>query len=228
MGKKLLAIKQTLNKSQEYTLQEAISCIKSTSFAKFDETLDVSISLGIDPKRSDQMVRGVALLPAGTGKNVRVAVICKEERINEAIESGANLAGSVTIINDIKANKIDFDLCISTPDMMGMVGQIARVLGPKGLMPNPKMGTVTSDIATAVKNAKSGQVDYRVEKAGIVHAGVGKLSFSETDLQKNTRVLIDSILRARPLGIKGEYLRKVYISSTMGPSIKVDISTILQ
>ena len=228
MGKKLTAIKKDLDQNKEYSLEEAISLLKKNSFTKFDETLDVAINLGVDPRHSDQMVRGMVSLPAGTGKDVRVAVICKDDKVAEATAAGADLAGSVIIIDDIKAGKIDFDVCIATPDMMGMVGQIARVIGPKGLMPNPKLGTVTADIATAVKNAKSGQVEYRVEKAGIVHVGVGKISFSESDLQKNAQTLIDSVLKAKPSGVKGAYLKKIHVSSTMGPSLKVDISTISQ
>ncbi len=228
MGKKLTAIKKDLDQNKEYSLKEAISIVKKSSFTKFDETLEIVINLGVDPRHSDQMVRGMVSLPAGTGKDVRVAVICKDDKIAEATTAGADLAGSVAIIDDIKAGKIDFDVCIATPDMMGMVGQIARVLGPKGLMPNPKLGTVTADITTAVKNAKSGQVEYRVEKAGIIHAGVGKISFSEADLQKNAQTLIDSVLKSKPAGVKGAYLRKIHVSSTMGPSLKVDISTISQ
>ena len=226
MGKKIAAILKDLDQSKEYSLEEAISIVKKNSFTKFDETLDVAINLGVDPRHSDQMVRGIVSLPAGTGKDVRVAVICKDDRVAEANTAGADLAGSTSIIDDIKAGKIDFDVCIATPDMMGMVGQIARVLGPKGMMPNPKLGTVTADIATAVKNAKSGQVEYRVEKAGIVHVGVGKISFSEADLHKNAKTLIDSVVKAKPTGVKGAYLKKIHVSSTMGPSLKVDISTI--
>jgi large subunit ribosomal protein L1 len=228
MGKKTAAILKDLDQSKEYTLEEAISIVKKNSFTKFDETLDVAINLGVDPRHSDQMVRGVVSLPAGTGKDVRVAVICKDDRVAEATTAGADLTGATGIIDDIKAGKIDFDVCIATPDMMGMVGQIARVLGSKGMMPNPKLGTVTADIATAVKNAKSGQVEYRVEKAGIVHVGVGKISFSEVDLHKNAKTLIDSVVKAKPTGVKGAYLKKIHLSSTMGPSLKVDISTISQ
>lgn len=227
MGKKLRVLKKDLDQGAEYSLEEAISIIKKNAFTKFDETLDVAINLGVDPRHSDQMVRGMVSLPAGTGKDVKVAVICKDERIEEATKAGADLAGSVDIIDDIKAGNINFDVCIATPDMMGMVGQIARVLGPKGMMPNPKLGTVTADIATAVKNAKSGQVEYRVEKAGIVHAGVGKISFSQADLHKNAQTLIDSVVKAKPSGVKGSYLKKIHVSSTMGPSLKVDISTIV-
>ena len=226
MGKKIAAVIKELDQTKEYSLQEAITTIKKISFTKFDETLEVAINLGVDPRHSDQMVRGIVSLPAGLGKDVKVAVICKDEKVAGAKAAGADLAGSLTIIEDIKAGKIDFDVCIATPDMMGIVGQVARVLGPKGLMPNPKLGTVTADIATAVKNAKSGQVEYRVEKAGIIHAGLGKISFAEGDLLKNARAFIDSVVKAKPAGAKGVYLKKIHMSSTMGPSLKVDLSTI--
>lgn len=226
MGKKIAAIKKELDRSKEYSLQEAISLIKKNSFVKFDETLDVVIKLGVDPKHSDQMVRGMVSLPAGTGKDVKVAVICKDDKVAEATAAGADMAGSEAIIEDIKSGKINFDVCIATPDMMGVVGQVARVLGPKGLMPNPKLGTVTADIATAVKNAKGGQVEYRVEKAGLVHAGVGKISFTEVDLLTNAKVFVDSVVKAKPSAAKGTYLKGVYLSSTMGPSLKVNLSTI--
>jgi large subunit ribosomal protein L1 len=201
---------------------------KSSCFVKFDETLDIAINLGVDPRHSDQMVRGMVSLPAGTGKDVRVAVICKEDKVAEAKVAGADIAGSAEIIDNIKAGKIDFDICIATPDMMGVVGQVARVLGPKGLMPNPKLGTVTQDVATAVKNAKSGQVEYRVEKGGIIHAGIGKISFAVEDLLKNAKVFIDSVVKAKPAGAKGVYLKRIHLSSTMGPSLKVDLSTLSQ
>jgi large subunit ribosomal protein L1 len=165
-------------------------------------------------------------LPAGTGKTVKVAVICKDERVAESIAAGSDIAGSVDIIDDIKAGKINFDICIATPDMMGLIGSVARILGPKGLMPNPKLGTVTADIATAVKNAKSGQVEFRVEKAGIVHAGLGKLSFSVPNLLKNATALISAVVKAKPSGAKGNYLKAVYLSSTMGPAVKIDLSSV--
>jgi large subunit ribosomal protein L1 len=172
------------------------------------------------------MVRGITSLPAGTGKDVRVAVICKDEKIEEAKAAGADIVGSVDVIEEIKSGKINFDVCIATPDMMGVVGQVAKVLGPKGLMPNPKLGTVTPDVATAVKNAKSGQVEFRVEKAGIIHAGIGKISFTEADLMKNAEVLINSVNKAKPSGAKGTYLKGIHLSSTMGPSLKVNLSTV--
>ena len=226
MGKKITEIKKGLDRSKAYSLQEAVSFIKKNSFVKFDETLDIVIKLGVDPKHSDQMVRGMVSLPAGTGKDVKVAVICKDDKVAEATAAGADLAGSEAIIDDIKAGKINFDVCIATPDMMGVVGQVARILGPKGLMPNPKLGTVTADITMAVKNAKGGQVEYRVEKAGLVHAGVGKISFTEGDLLKNAKVFLDSVVKAKPNALKDTYLKGVYLSSTMGPSLKVDLSTI--
>jgi large subunit ribosomal protein L1 len=225
MGKKITDAKKSIDKTKEYHLKEAISLAKSSCFVKFDETLDISINLGVDPRHSDQMVRGMVSLPAGTGKDVRVAVICKEDKVVEAKAAGADIAGSAEIIDNIKAGKIDFDICIATPDMMGVVGQVARVLGPKGLMPNPKLGTVTQDVATAVKNAKSGQVEYRVEKGGIIHAGIGKISFAVEDLLKNAKVFIDSVVKAKPAGAKGVYLKRIHLSSTMGPSLKVDLST---
>ncbi len=228
MGKKIATAKKAIDKTKEYALQEAISLVKASHFAKFDETLDIAINLGVDPRHSDQMVRGMVSLPAGTGKDVRVAVICKEDKVAEAKAAGADIVGSVEIIDDIKAGKIDFDICIATPDMMGIVGQVARVLGPKGLMPNPKLGTVTADVATAVKNAKSGQVEYRVEKAGIIHAGIGKISFADADLLKNAKVFIDSVVKAKPAGAKGAYLKRIHLSSTMGPSLRVDLSTVSQ
>ncbi len=227
MGKKLKAIKQKLDKNKIFSLQEAIESIKSNKVANFDETLDIAVKLGVDPRHSDQMVRGIVSLPAGLGKNVRVAVICRDDKIADAKSCGADVVGSLDVIEVIKGGKIDFDVCIATPDMMGVIGQVARILGPKGLMPNPKLGTVTTDIATAVRNAKNGQVEYRVEKAGIVHAGLGKVSFSTEDLMSNIKAFIDSVVKAKPSGAKGVYLRKVTMSSTMGAAHKVDLSTVL-
>lgn len=227
MGKKLEAIKQKIDKNKIFSLQDAIESIKSNKVANFDETLDIAVKLGVDPRHSDQMVRGIVSLPAGLGKVVRVAVICKDDKIADAKSCGADVVGSLDVIEAIKGGKIDFDVCIATPDMMGMIGQVARILGPKGLMPNPKLGTVTTDIANAVKNAKNGQVEYRVEKAGIVHAGLGKMSFSTEDLMANIKAFIDSVVKAKPSGAKGVYLRKVTMSSTMGVAHKVDLSTVL-
>jgi len=226
MGKKLAAVEKEIDLKKECSLNEAIAILKKTTFVKFDGTLEIAMNLGVDPRHSDQMVRGITSLPAGTGKDVRVAVICKDDKIEEAKAAGADIAGSVDVIEEIKSGKINFDVCIATPDMMGVVGQVARVLGPKGLMPNPKLGTVTADVATAVKNAKSGQVEFRVEKAGIIHAGIGKLSFAESDLVKNAEVFINAVNKAKPSGAKGTYLKEIYLSSTMGPSLKISLSTV--
>ena len=208
-----------------YNLSDAINLLQTESYTKFVSTLELVANLGVDPKHSDQQVRGVVSLPAGTGKDVRVAVICKDDKEELAKKSGADLVG-LGIIDDIKSGKIDFDVCIATPDMMGVIGQVARVLGPKGLMPNPKLGTVTQDIELAIKNAKSGQVEFRVEKAGIVHAGIGKLSFSVEDLESNAKALIKALINAKPSGAKGTYLKSLYLTSTMGPSVKIDLSVV--
>lgn len=226
MGKKIIAARSELDQTKLYSVKDAIKILKQASFVKFDEVLEVAINLGVDPRHSDQMVRGVVSLPAGLGKEVKVAVICKDEKVSEAKDAGADIAGSINIVDDIKAGKVDFDVCIATPDMMGMIGQVARILGPKGLMPNPKLGTVTTDITMAVKNAKSGQVEYRVEKAGIVHAGLGKISFNEEDLVKNVEAFVSSVIKAKPAGAKGTYVKRIHMSTTMGPSVKVDLSTI--
>ena len=225
-GKKIRAAKQKINAATAYNLESAIEILKEISFTKFDQTLEIAMKLGVDPKHSDQMVRGITTMPAGTGKNAKVAVICKDEKIELANSAGADRAGNVDIIEDIKAGKIDYDVYIATPDMMGVVGAVSRILGPRGLMPNPKLGTVTVDIATAVQNAKSGQVEFKVEKAGIIHAGLGKLSFSVPDLLKNANTLISAVIKAKPAGAKGTYLKAIYLSSTMGPSVKVGLASI--
>lgn len=225
-GKKLRSAREKVDSLISVSLTDGIEALKSVAYTKFDSTLEVVMKLGVDPRHSDQMVRGVVALPAGTGKTTRVAVICKDEKIQEAKDAGADLAGSVEIIEDIKAGKIDFDICIASPNMMSAIGAVARILGPKGLMPNPKLGTVTNDIVTAIKNAKSGQVEYRVEKAGIIHAGVGKLSFTTPDLVNNASTLISAVVKAKPTGAKGNYLKAIYLSSTMSPSVKIDLATI--
>lgn len=225
-GKKIREAREKVKSDTLYNLTNAVEQIKTASYVKFDPTLEIVMKLGIDPRHSDQMVRGVVNLPAGTGKTVKVAVICKEEREEEAKAAGADFVGSANIIEEIKSGKIDFDVCIATPDMMGTIGSVARILGPKGLMPNPKLGTVTLDIKTAVKNAKSGQVEYRAEKAGIIHAGLGKLSFSDQDLLKNLKAFIDAVIKAKPAGVKGSYLKAIYLSSTMGASVQIDLTSI--
>lgn len=225
-GKKIREARIKVRSDSLYNLTTAVEKLKSASYVKFDPTLEIVMKLGIDPRHSDQMVRGVVNLPAGTGKTVRVAVICKEEREEEAKAAGADLVGSSNIIDEIKAGKINFDVCIAAPDMMAAIGSVARILGPKGLMPNPKLGTVTLDIKGAVKNAKSGQVEYRAEKAGIIHAGLGKLSFPDQDLLKNLKAFIDAVIKAKPTGVKGSYLKAIYLSSTMGASVQIDLASI--
>jgi large subunit ribosomal protein L1 len=226
-GKNIKKVRSEYDKFKSYSVFEAIEFLKSSAFTKFDQTLDVVFKLGVDPRHSDQMVRGMVGLPSGTGKDIKVAVICKDEVAAKAKEAGADLVGSQELIDRIKAGNLDFDVCITSPDMMGMVGQVARILGPKGLMPNPKLGTVTTDIPTAVKNAKNGQVEYKVEKAGLIHAGIGKLSFSADDLVKNVSAIFSAVLRAKPAGLKGTYMHQVYLSSTMGPALKIDTNSII-
>lgn len=227
-SKKLRAAKEKVSQKALYDLQSGIQILQEVSQLKFDQTLELVMKLGVDPRHSDQMVRGITALPAGTGKTIRVAVICKDERVAESLEAGSDIAGSIEIIADIKAGKINFDVCIATPDMMGIIGGIAKILGPRGLMPNPKLGTITNDIAAAVRNVKNGQVEFRVEKAGIIHAGIGKLSFSVTDLLGNAQALMSAVIKARPAGAKGNYLKAVYLSSTMGPSVKIDLASLSQ
>ena len=205
-----------------HALDEAIAMARSGATAKFDETIEVSLNLGVDPRHADQMVRGVVNLPTGTGKTVRVGVFARGAKADEAREAGADVVGAEDLMQTIQDGTIDFDRCIATPDMMGVVGRLGKVLGPKGLMPNPKLGTVTMNVAQAVKDAKSGQVEYRVEKAGIIHSGIGKASFPAEDLRANFDALLDAVVKAKPSGAKGKYVKKVAISSTMGPGIRVD------
>ena len=207
-------------------MKDAINIVKENATAKFDETIDLAINLGVDPKHADQMIRGVCQLPHGNGKTVRVAVFAQGEKADEAKAAGADIVGAENLVDSILAGKVDFDRCIATPDMMGMAGRVARVLGPKGLMPNPKLGTVTADVATAVKNAKAGEVQYRVEKNGIVHAGVAKASFSNDQIYDNAKLFIETILKAKPSTLKGTYLKKISISSTMGVGVKVDAANL--
>ena len=221
-GKRLVNAYKNLDKNQAYSLKDAISIVKENATAKFDETIDLAINLGVDPKHADQMIRGVCQLPHGNGKTVRVAVFAKDAKADEAKAAGADIVGAENLVDSILAGKIDFDRCIATPDMMGLAGRVARVLGPKGLMPNPKLGTVTADVATAVKNAKAGEVQYRVEKNGIVHAGVAKASFSNEQIYDNAKLFIETIMKAKPATVKGTYMKKISISSTMGVGVKVD------
>ena len=203
-------------------VDEAIALAKINATAKFDETIEVALNLGVDPRHADQMVRGVVTLPKGTGKTVRVGVFAKGAKADEARAAGADVVGAEDLLEIVQGGTIDFDRCIATPDMMGLVGRLGKVLGPKGMMPNPKLGTVTMDVAGAVKAAKGGQIEYRVEKAGIIHSGIGKASFTAEDLRANFDALVDAVVKAKPSGAKGKYLKKVAVSSSMGPGIKVD------
>ena len=215
-----------LDTQKLYGVDEAIALAKSSATAKFDETIEIALNLGVDPRHADQMVRGVVTLPAGTGKDVRVAVFARGDKAEEATKAGADVVGAEDLMESIQGGTIDFDRVIATPDMMGIVGRLGKVLGPKGLMPNPKLGTVTPNVAEAVKAAQGGQVEFRVEKAGIIHSGIGKASFTEADLRKNFDAFVDAIVKAKPAGAKGKYVRKVALSSSMGPGIKVDVAEV--
>ncbi|MCR5871681.1 MULTISPECIES: 50S ribosomal protein L1 [unclassified Sphingomonas] len=224
--KKQKALAGTVDREKLYGVDEAIALAQKNATAKFDETIEVALNLGVDPRHADQMVRGVVTLPAGTGKTVRVGVFAKGAKADEAREAGADVVGAEDLLEIVQGGKIEFDRCIATPDMMGLVGRLGKVLGPKGLMPNPKLGTVTMNVAEAVKAAKGGQVEYRVEKAGIIHSGIGKASFSAADLRANFDALVDAVVKAKPSGAKGKYLRKVAVSSSMGPGVKVDVAEV--
>ncbi|WP_374295214.1 50S ribosomal protein L1 [Sphingomonas sp.] len=224
LSKKQKAI--TVDREKLHAIDEAIDLAKSGATSKFDETIEIALNLGVDPRHADQMVRGVVNLPKGTGKTVRVGVFARGAKAEEAKAAGADVVGAEDLMETIQGGTIDFDRCIATPDMMGIVGRLGKVLGPKGLMPNPKLGTVTMNVADAVKAAKSGQVEYRVEKAGIIHSGIGKASFPAEDLRANFDALVDAVIKAKPSGAKGKYVRKVAVSSTMGAGIKVDVAEI--
>jgi large subunit ribosomal protein L1 len=226
LTKKQKAQASTVDKERLYGVDEAIGLVKSNATAKFDETIEVAMNLAVDPRHADQMVRGVVTLPAGTGKDVRVAVFARGNKADEALAAGADVVGAEDLMETIQGGTIDFDRVIATPDMMGIVGRLGKVLGPKGLMPNPKLGTVTPNVAEAVKAAKGGQVEFRVEKAGIIHSGIGKASFSDADLRRNFDAFVDAIVKAKPAGAKGRYVRKVALSSTMGPGVKVDAAAV--
>lgn len=222
MGKKLEAVKKRIELAKDYTLEEAISIIKENSFSKFDETVDMSINLGVDPKKSDQMVRGTVVLPNGTGKKVKVLVFAKGEKEKEALEAGADYVGAEDLVEKIQQGWLDFDKAVATPDLMGLVGKLGKILGPRGLMPNPKLGTVTFDIAKAVKEIKAGKVEYKVDKTGIVHVPIGKVSFDKEKLFENAISVLKSVIRAKPPTSKGKYIKRITISSTMGIGVKVD------
>jgi len=225
-GKRMLVVKQGLKAGKSYGVDEAVKILKDRAKAKFDETIEVAVNLGVDPKHADQMVRGVCNLPNGSGRTARVAVFAKGAKADEAKAAGADIVGAEDLVEIVSKGTINFDRCIATPDMMGLVGRLGKVLGPRGLMPNPRVGTVTMDVTTAVKGAKGGSVEFRVEKAGIVHAGVGKASFSQEALVQNIKAFVDAVVKAKPTGSKGTYLKKVSVSSTMGPGLKLDASTV--
>lgn len=226
MGKKLNAAKEKIETGREYSLEDAINLVKESSYAKFDETIDLAVNLGIDPRKSEQMVRGTVVLPHGTGKKVRVLVFAKGEKEKEAIDAGADFVGAEDLVEKISKGWLDFDKAIATPDIMGLVGKLGKILGPRGLMPNPKLGTVTFDIARAVKEIKAGKVEYKAEKAGIVYVPIGKVSFDTQKLLNNTKAVIESIIKAKPATSKGKYLKRLSISSTMGPGITIDIASL--
>jgi large subunit ribosomal protein L1 len=221
-GKRIRQISEGIDRDQLYPLAEAVKMVKERAVAKFDETVEVAMNLGVDPRHADQMVRGVVNLPNGTGRTVRVAVFARGDKAEQAKAAGADIVGAEDLVESVQKGDINFDRCIATPDMMALVGRLGKVLGPRGLMPNPKVGTVTNDVAQAVKDAKGGSVEFRVEKAGIVHAGIGKASFSEEALLQNIRAFADAVSRAKPSGAKGTYLRRIAVASTQGPGVRVD------
>ena len=223
-GKRMTTASGAIDKDKLYSLDEAIKLVKANASAQFDETVEIAINLGVDPRHADQMVRGVVALPNGTGRTQRVAVFARDKKAEEAKSVGADIVGAEDLMEAVQSGKIDFDRCIATPDMMPLVGRLGKVLGPRNLMPNPKVGTVTSDVAEAVRAAKGGAVEFRVEKEGIVQAGVGKASFTEKQLVGNVRALVDAVQKARPSGAKGAYFKRLAVSSTMGPGVKVNIS----
>jgi len=225
--KKAQAIATKLGDNQQlYPVADAITLLRELGTAKFDQTLEVALNLGVDPRHADQMVRGMVSLPAGTGKTVRVAVFAKGDKAEQALAAGADKVGAEDLMEDMQAGNLDYDRVIATPDMMGVVGRLGKLLGPKGLMPNPKLGTVTPNVSQAVKDAKGGQIEFRVEKQGIIHAGLGKLSFSDADLKTNFDAFVDAIVKAKPAGAKGKYVRKITLSSSMGPGLKIDTAEV--
>jgi len=226
IGKRTAEISKGVDRKKLYALNEAVGMVKSRAKAKFDETIEVAMNLGVDPRHADQMVRGVVNLPNGTGKNVRVAVFAKDAKAEEARKAGADIVGAEDLVTAVQGGKIDFDRVIATPDMMPLVGRLGKVLGPRGMMPNPKVGTVTMDVTGAVKASKGGAVEFRVEKAGIVHAGIGKASFEAKALEENIRAFADAVIKAKPAGAKGNYVKRVAISSTMGPGVKIELGSV--
>ncbi|WP_299438407.1 50S ribosomal protein L1 [uncultured Rhodospira sp.] len=225
-GKRLRAAYEGLDPNVGLDLAEAVKAIKARASAKFDETVEVAMNLGVDPRHADQMVRGVVSLPHGTGKTVRVAVFAKADKAEEAKAAGADVVGAEDLMQEVQAGNINFDRCIATPDMMGVVGRLGKILGPRGMMPNPKLGTVTPNVAEAIKAAKAGQVQFRVEKAGLIHGGVGRVSFSDEQLAENIHAFVDAIVKAKPTGAKGTYVKKISLSSTMGPGLRVNVASV--
>ena len=223
-GKRLREVYDDFDRSAEYKIVDAVKILLGAKKTKFDETVELAINLGVDPRHADQMVRGVVSLPNGTGKTVKVAVFARDEKASQAKDAGAEFVGAEDLAEQVQKGEVDFDRCIASPDMMAVVGRLGKVLGPKGLMPNPKLGTVTQDVAAAVKAVKGGEIEFKVEKAGIVHAGVGKVSFTQEALTENVSVFINAIIKARPSGAKGTFLKKVTLTSTMGPGVKLDVT----
>jgi large subunit ribosomal protein L1 len=223
-GKRTVAAREAFAGKEGLTVEEAVALVKANATAKFDETVEIALNLGVDPRHADQMVRGVVGLPNGTGKTVRVAVFARGAKADEATAAGADIVGAEDLMEAIQGGKIDFDRCIASPDMMPVVGRLGKILGPRNLMPNPKVGTVTMDVAEAVKNAKGGEVQFKAEKAGVVHAGVGKASFDEAKLVENVRAFVAAVAKARPSGAKGAYMKKIALSSTMGPGVTIDVA----
>ncbi|WP_417258201.1 50S ribosomal protein L1 [Celeribacter sp.] len=223
LGKRTTAARAAFEGKANLSVEDAVALIKGNSNVKFDETIDIALNLGVDPRHADQMVRGSVTLPNGTGKTVRVAVFARGEKADEATAAGADVVGAEDLMEAVQGGKIDFDRCIATPDMMPIVGRLGKILGPRNLMPNPKIGTVTMDVKAAVEAAKGGEVQFKAEKAGVVHAGVGKVSFSEAQLVENVRAFVDAVMKAKPTGAKGSYMQKIVVSSTMGPGVTLDV-----
>ncbi len=226
LGKRMAAAVESIDREHLYDVADAVKMVKERATAKFDETVEIAINLGVDPRHADQMVRGVVQLPHGTGRSVRVAVFARGPKADEALQAGADVVGAEDLAERVQKGEIDFDRCIATPDTMPIVGRLGKILGPRGMMPNPKLGTVTQDVAQAVADAKGGSIQFRVEKAGIIHSGVGKASFSEDQLVDNLRAFVGAITRAKPSGSKGTYLKRVALSSTMGPGVKIDVASL--
>jgi len=225
LGNRTTAAREAFAGKSDVTVEEAVSLVKANATAKFDETLEIAMNLGVDPRHADQMVRGVVGLPNGTGKTVRVAVFARGPKADEAKEAGADIVGAEDLMETIQGGTIEFDRCIATPDMMPIVGRLGKILGPRNLMPNPRVGTVTMDVADAVKNAKGGEVQFKVEKAGVIHAGIGKASFDEAKLAENVRAFVSAVAKAKPAGAKGAYIKKIALSSTMGPGVSVNVDS---